>query len=68
MPRSRLRASLAAKDWAAGDSPAAAVPIDHHVAGPRAAHQAKAGPARSSHRSHPRQPRAAALTSLTAFS
>ena len=52
MPRSRTRASLAAKDWAAGDSPAAAVPIDHHVAGPKAAHQAKAGPARSNHHPH----------------
>ena len=68
MPRSRTRASLAAKDWAAGDSPAAAVPIDHHVAGPEAAHQAKAGPARSNHRSLPTQPRPTRLTAPDAFS
>ena len=68
MPRSPTCASLAAKDWAAGDSPAAAVPIDHHVAGPTAAHQAKAGPARSNHRSQSSEQSAASLTPLTPFS
>ena len=68
MPRSRTRASLAAKDWAAGDSPAAAVPIDHHVAGPKAEHQVKAGPARSSTRSPTSDPRPAQSTPLTRFS
>ena len=68
MPRKRTCDPLAAKDWAAGDSPAAAVPIDHHVAGPTAAHQAKAGPARSNHRSNHPVPATTTLTARTAFS
>ena len=67
MPQTRTYAPLAAKDWAAGDSTAAAAPIDDHVAGPKAAHQAKAGPARSN-RSCPAQPRTTALTTLDPFS